>query len=58
VKYGLALDDLRAADLMMTDGRVLRAGADDDADLFRAVRDGGELRDRRPRCRRAFTTDS
>ena len=40
-KYGLALDNLRAADLIMADGRVLRAGADENADLFWAIRGGG-----------------
>src|SRR5207249_2452092 len=40
-KYGLALDNLRAADLVMADGRVLRASADENADLFWAIRGGG-----------------
>ena len=40
-KYGLALDNLRAADLIMADGRVLRASADENADLFWAIRGGG-----------------
>jgi len=40
-KYGLALDNLRAADLVMADGRVVRASADDNADLFWAIRGGG-----------------
>jgi FAD/FMN-containing dehydrogenase len=40
-KYGLALDNLRSADLVMADGRVLHASADDNADLFWAIRGGG-----------------
>ena len=40
-KYGLALDNLRAADLIMADGRVLRANADENSDLFWAIRGGG-----------------
>jgi FAD/FMN-containing dehydrogenase len=40
-KYGLALDNLRSADLVMADGRVLRASADHNADLFWAIRGGG-----------------
>jgi FAD/FMN-containing dehydrogenase len=40
-KYGLALDNLRAADLVMADGRLLRASADENADLFWAIRGGG-----------------
>jgi FAD/FMN-containing dehydrogenase len=40
-KYGLALDNLRAADLVMADGRVLRASADENPDLFWAIRGGG-----------------
>jgi len=40
-KYGLALDNLRSADVIMADGRVLRASADDNADLFWAIRGGG-----------------
>ena len=40
-KYGLALDNLRAADMVMADGRVLRASADENADLFWAIRGGG-----------------
>jgi FAD/FMN-containing dehydrogenase len=40
-KYGLALDNLRAADVVMADGRVLRASADENADLFWAIRGGG-----------------
>ena len=40
-KFGLALDNLRSADLVMADGRVLHASADDHADLFWAIRGGG-----------------
>jgi len=40
-KYGLALDNLRCADLVMADGAVLRASDDDNADLFWAIRGGG-----------------
>lgn len=40
-KYGFALDNLRAADLVMADGRVLHASADENADLFWAIRGGG-----------------
>jgi hypothetical protein len=40
-KYGLALDNLRSADLVMADGAVLRASADENADLFWAIRGGG-----------------
>jgi FAD/FMN-containing dehydrogenase len=40
-KYGLALDNLRAAELVMADGRVARASADEHADLFWAIRGGG-----------------
>jgi FAD binding domain/Berberine and berberine like len=40
-KYGLALDNLRAAEMVMADGRVLRASADDNPDLFWAIRGGG-----------------
>lgn len=40
-KYGLALDNLRAADLVMADGRVLRASANENPDLFWAIRGGG-----------------
>src|SRR3954466_14208084 len=40
-KYGLALDNLRAAEMVMADGRVLQASADENADLFWAIRGGG-----------------
>jgi FAD/FMN-containing dehydrogenase len=40
-KYGLALDNLRSAEMVMADGRVLRASADENADLFWGIRGGG-----------------
>ena len=40
-KYGLALDNLRSADLVTADGRVVRASVDENADLFWAIRGGG-----------------
>jgi hypothetical protein len=40
-KYGLALDNLRSVDLVVADGAVLRASADENADLFWAIRGGG-----------------
>jgi FAD/FMN-containing dehydrogenase len=40
-KYGLALDNLQAAEMVLADGHVVRASADDDADLFWAIRGGG-----------------
>jgi FAD/FMN-containing dehydrogenase len=40
-KYGLALDNLRAADMVLADGRVVRASAEENHDLFWAIRGGG-----------------
>jgi FAD/FMN-containing dehydrogenase len=40
-KYGLALDNLRAAELVMADGSVVRASADEYPDLFWAICGGG-----------------
>jgi FAD/FMN-containing dehydrogenase len=40
-KYGLALDNLLSADLIMADGSVRRASADENPDLFWAIRGGG-----------------
>jgi FAD/FMN-containing dehydrogenase len=40
-KYGLALDNLRSAEMVLADGSVVRAGANDDSDLFWAIRGGG-----------------
>src|SRR4051812_23920429 len=40
-KHGMALDNLLAVDLVLVDGRVVRAAADEHPDLFWAVRGGG-----------------
>jgi len=40
-KYGLALDNLLAADMVMADGSVVRASAGENPDLFWAIRGGG-----------------
>ena len=40
-KYGLALDNLRSVEMVMADGSVKRAAADENPDLFWAVRGGG-----------------
>jgi FAD/FMN-containing dehydrogenase len=40
-KHGLALDNLRAVELVDVDGKVLRASKDEEPDLFWAVRGGG-----------------
>jgi FAD binding domain/Berberine and berberine like len=40
-KYGLALDNLRAADLVLADGQVVRTSAAEHPDLFWAIRGGG-----------------
>jgi FAD/FMN-containing dehydrogenase len=40
-KYGLALDNLRAVELVTTDGRILQASHDEEPDLFWALRGGG-----------------
>jgi FAD/FMN-containing dehydrogenase len=40
-KYGLALDNLRAAEIVLADGTVVRASADEHPDLFWAIRGGG-----------------
>jgi FAD/FMN-containing dehydrogenase len=40
-KYGLALDNLLAVNLVLADASVVRASADDHPDLFWAVRGGG-----------------
>lgn len=40
-KHGLAVDNLLAADVVTADGELRRASAEDDADLFWAVRGGG-----------------
>ncbi len=40
-KYGMALDHLQAVTIVLADGRVVRASADEHPDLFWAVRGGG-----------------
>ena len=40
-KYGLALDNLRSAEMVLADGQVVRASAQENADLFWAIRGGG-----------------
>ena len=40
-KYGLALDNLRSVDLVSADGEILRASAEENTDLFWALRGGG-----------------
>src|SRR5262245_60831241 len=40
-KFGLALDNLRAADLVLADGQVVNASDDKNRDLFWAIRGGG-----------------
>ena len=40
-KYGLALDNLRSAEMVLADGAVVRASADEHPDLFWAIRGGG-----------------
>jgi FAD/FMN-containing dehydrogenase len=40
-RYGLALDNLISAEMVMADGSVRRASATDDPDLFWAIRGGG-----------------
>lgn len=40
-KYGLALDNLLSVDIVTADGKLLRASADENTDLFWAVRGGG-----------------
>ena len=40
-KHGLALDNLRSAEMVLADGSICRASADETADLFWAIRGGG-----------------
>src|SRR5688572_29144575 len=40
-KHGLALDNLRSVELVTSDGKVLHASNDENADLFWAIRGGG-----------------
>jgi FAD/FMN-containing dehydrogenase len=40
-KYGLSLDNLKSADMVLADGRVVRASAGEAPDLFWAIRGGG-----------------
>ncbi len=40
-RYGLAVDNLRAVDIVTADGRLVRASADENPDLFWGVRGGG-----------------
>ncbi len=40
-KYGLTIDNLLSVDLVLADGRCVTASADENADLFWAVRGGG-----------------
>ena len=39
--FGMTVDNLLAADVVLADGRLVRASADENADLFWAIRGGG-----------------
>jgi FAD/FMN-containing dehydrogenase len=39
--YGLACDNVRSVDIVLADGRFMKASADENADLYWAVRGGG-----------------
>ena len=40
-KYGLAVDNLRSAEIITADGKIRRASEEENADLFWAIRGGG-----------------
>ncbi|MCH8865311.1 MAG: FAD-binding oxidoreductase [Proteobacteria bacterium] len=40
-KYGLALDNVRSAEIITADGQIRRVSSEQDADLFWAIRGGG-----------------
>jgi hypothetical protein len=40
-KFGMAIDNLIAAEIVVADGRILRAAADENPELFWAIRGGG-----------------
>jgi FAD/FMN-containing dehydrogenase len=40
-KYGMSLDNLNAVEMVVADGRIVRAAASENSDLFWAIRGGG-----------------
>ncbi|MFC7202147.1 FAD-binding oxidoreductase [Haloferax namakaokahaiae] len=40
-KYGLTIDNLRSADVVLADGQLVHANEDENSDLFWAIRGGG-----------------
>ena len=40
-KFGMTVDNVLAADVVLADGRLVRASSDENADLFWAIRGGG-----------------
>ena len=40
-KYGLGCDNILAAELVLADGRLVRASARENSDLYWAIRGGG-----------------